>query len=101
MKRNYYAEAITRIGEMGALEAEKMWNVLIEIAKTRPSVFVKAYDEVNPPAERCVGEKACQVYRDKEITGNYIKAIKECRAATGKGLKEAKDAVDGKCPAWN
>lgn len=97
--KNYYAEAISRIDEMGSLEAEKIWEVLVEIAKAHPSVFVKAYDMVcNPKIDQvfvCQGAKDC-----KKFVGEKIKAIKACREATGKGLRDAKDAVEGECPLW-
>lgn len=97
--KNYYAEAITRISEMGALEEEKIWDVLIEIAKANPSVFVKAYDKMQNRAFTCGGIGECRKYKNGTV-GWKIPAIKACRSATGKGLKEAKDAVEGECPAW-
>lgn len=97
--KNYYAEAITRIDEMGALEAEKIWNVLIEIAKAHPAVFVKAYDKTQNMAFTCGGISECRKHKGG-TAGWKIPAIKACRSATGKGLKEAKDAVEGECPAW-
>lgn len=98
--KNYYAEAITRIDEMGALDAEKIWDVLIEIAKAHPAVFVKAYDKTQNRAFTCVGIIECRKHKGGTAIGWKIQAIKACRSATGKGLKEAKDAVEGACSAW-
>lgn len=97
--KNYYAEAFTRIDEMGALDAKKIWDVLIEIAKAHPAVFVKAYNKQINKAFACDGMRECLQHKDGG-NGYKISAIKACRSLTGKGLKEAKDAVEGKCPAW-
>jgi ribosomal protein L7/L12 len=77
---NYYAEAVEMCSE------EQNWKkVVIDIAKKHPKCVVEAIAGSTWKVE------ARKLYLEQ---GEKIKAIKHCRAMTGMGLKEAKEAVE-------
>ena len=86
MSNNYHKQAIDIIGKNQYASTD----LLREIAKDRPSAIVKAAAalEAESPAGWKVEAKALVQ------AGRKINAIKACRAATGLGLKEAKEAVE-------
>jgi ribosomal protein L7/L12 len=83
---NYYAEAVELCSQ------EQDWkDIVIKIAKQHPGVVVKAITGVNN-GWKIEAKRLYFVAEDK------IAAIKYCRAETGMGLKEAKDAVEALKP---
>ena len=85
---NWYAEAMRCIEEA---DTEKLAAVAKIMARKHPASFSRACGFV---PRVCPGQKECTVQTNK------ISAIKICRVYTGKGLKEAKDAVEGECSAF-
>lgn len=82
-----YAEAITEL-EKGQFSANE---VLFEIARKTPGAYVAAVKRLRDREAHKEWKRECiNLMR----SGQKIDAIKACRAATGMGLKEAKDAVE-------
>ena len=77
---NYYAQAIE------ICTKNQDWKaIVIEIAKKHPKAVIDAVSNQGWQAE-------CKLLMETE---SKIHAIKACRNATGMGLKEAKEAVEG------
>lgn len=88
---NWYKLAMQKIE---TATPEQLAEAAKKMAQDKPALFVKAMGAL---PFTCPGQRACRM---AGAGGDKIAAITECRAATGKGLKEAKDAVEGECPAW-
>jgi ribosomal protein L7/L12 len=82
-----YAAAITELQK----EQFTANEVLFEIARKNPGAYVSA---VNRLRDRDAYKDWKQKCTDLMRINSKIEAIKVCRAATGMGLKEAKDAVE-------
>ena len=79
---NHYARAIDN------LIADQNWYAIAaDYAKRYPSAFNQAVASINQPA----WEDEAKRLLDAE---QKIQAIKHCRAMTGMGLKQAKEAVE-------
>lgn len=81
---NFYAAAIAEL----ELREHSDRDVLIEITKKNPKAYIDA-----------VGRLRCRTDWRRKCTelmraGKLVEAVKHCRANTGWGLKEAKDAVE-------
>lgn len=81
---NHYAKAIEILmtGDCG-------WRAIAtEYAKKHPAEFVRACRDAELGGWK---GKCLALYQ----AGKKVEAIRECRAATGMGLKEAKETVEG------
>lgn len=89
---NYYSEAIEIITKNKSLASD----LLVEICKFKPSAVIKAYKIIAPNIKPAIGMPNTWKPAIEKILkhGHYIEAIKELRALTGAGIKEAKEAVD-------
>lgn len=85
--KNYYAQAIQVLSDAQT----DLRALAYEIAKVNPKSVATA-------AERLTTgfgwQKQCMDLKTSGASDAYISAIKLCRKLTGRGLKEAKDAVD-------
>lgn len=80
---------------MDVLAVEHDWRKLaFQIAKTNPSAVVESAIALGWKPRPDFRDECRQLAR----SGNKIEAIKLYRAASGLGLKEAKDAVDNMLP---
>lgn len=82
-----YAAAITELEKAEFSNNE----VIFEIARKTPGAYVAAVKRLRDRAAYKDWKQKCI---DLMRAGQKIEAIKACRAATGMGLKEAKDAVE-------
>lgn len=87
---NYYAEAIEILKNV----KESSTKLMFEIAKTNPKVLVDAYERLYGPG---VNSKILDMAKNGQ---HKIQCIKEYRALTSAGLKEAKEAVESICKAY-
>lgn len=80
-----------KVIEILAREEIDYMEIAIQVAINFPSIFLKYHKN------KSIEPIYLKVLRE----GKYIGAIKEYRAQTGAGLKQAKDAIDELCIKYN
>jgi ribosomal protein L7/L12 len=80
---NRHAQCLSIVSQ-AALDWKEM---VVEIAKTNPTAVIRAYQNMSSNWQR-----EARILWIEE--GNKVAAIKHCRAETGMGLKQAKEAVE-------
>ena len=83
----FYRDAIDILAE-NTFDAKRL---AIELAKVNPALFVSLCRDLNL---RTVQYPWAKKVADFVRAGCYVESIKELRARTGLGLKEAKDIID-------